>query len=175
MEFYKAPTKPTPDATGAVGATATCYADENAEVNDNVAIQGPMLYPLGNNIYLTVKAFKGRVKLHIREYYTPKNIKTTRVLPGRKGICLDSEQFQRLLRNQDKVKADFKTVTELVAQKRQALEQLPSPNGDSWNPDPPKGAATSASSKLYPLKRQRRPDYSDSQFDWSTYTQVPRV
>lgn len=57
---------------------------------------GPAMHSLGSNVYAIVKRFRGSVKVHVREFFTPSGVKTTRLLPSRKGICLTLNQFLKL-------------------------------------------------------------------------------
>ncbi|VDD91985.1 unnamed protein product [Enterobius vermicularis] len=52
------------------------------------------MMPLGKMRYVTVRSFKGRVFVDIREYYTDKN--DGKMKPGKKGISLSKEQYEEL-------------------------------------------------------------------------------
>ena len=65
------------------------------------------LYPLGQNVFAYVKTRKRGVKIHIREYGQPTNVKGGRVRPTRKGIALGLNQFQRLFHVQKRLAQDF--------------------------------------------------------------------
>lgn len=73
------------------------------------SVTGSRLFPLGNDVFAIVKTYKGVVKLHIRQYYKPDNVKSTRLLPSRKGICLDEKQFHRLCQVKSGIFSDFKS------------------------------------------------------------------
>nr|AQS22685.1 activated RNA polymerase II transcriptional coactivator p15 [Pseudodiaptomus poplesia] len=49
---------------------------------------------LGKERYVKVREFKGKTYIDIREYYTDKN--TMDLKPGKKGISLSCEQYQKL-------------------------------------------------------------------------------
>jgi len=49
---------------------------------------------LGNNKHIVVREFKGKTYIDIREYYVDKNTMETK--PGKKGISLNCEQYQKL-------------------------------------------------------------------------------
>ena len=44
--------------------------------------------------FLQVREFKGKTYIDIREYYTDK--KTMDMMPGKKGVSLNCEQYQKL-------------------------------------------------------------------------------
>jgi len=49
---------------------------------------------IGNNKWVTVREFKGKTYVDIREFYVDKNTMDTK--PGKKGISLNTEQYQKL-------------------------------------------------------------------------------
>merc|ERR1711953_1027054 len=59
-------------------------------------------FDLGKNRKLSVSEFKGRKLVNIREYYEDAG---GAMKPGRKGICLTAEQWDKLLEVQDEVNA----------------------------------------------------------------------
>ncbi|CAD5226831.1 unnamed protein product [Bursaphelenchus xylophilus] len=57
-----------------------------------VDADGNEMFEIGNNRFLTVREFKGKALVDIREYY----MKDGKRCPGKKGISLSREQFQAL-------------------------------------------------------------------------------
>jgi len=51
-------------------------------------------WSLGNMKFIKVREFKGKTYIDIREYYVDKQTMETR--PGKKGISLNCEQYQKL-------------------------------------------------------------------------------
>ena len=51
-------------------------------------------WDLGNNKWVKVGEFKGQTYIDIREYYVDKETKEAK--PGKKGISLDCQQYQKL-------------------------------------------------------------------------------
>jgi len=49
---------------------------------------------LGRNKHVVVRQFKGQTYIDIREYYVDKNTMETK--PGKKGISLNCEQYQKM-------------------------------------------------------------------------------
>lgn len=49
---------------------------------------------MGKNKFVTVREFKGSVYIDIREFYEDKN--SGELKPGRKGISLNAQQYQKL-------------------------------------------------------------------------------
>nr|ACO11518.1 Activated RNA polymerase II transcriptional coactivator p15 [Caligus rogercresseyi] len=49
---------------------------------------------LGNNKHVKVREFKGKTYIDIREYYVDKSTMDTK--PGKKGISLNTQQYQEL-------------------------------------------------------------------------------
>uniref|UniRef100_A0A0N5AMG0 PC4 domain-containing protein n=1 Tax=Syphacia muris TaxID=451379 RepID=A0A0N5AMG0_9BILA len=58
--------------------------------------EGDEMLPLGKMRYVTVRSFKGKVLIDIREYYNDKSDGKTK--PGKKGISLSREQYDELKR-----------------------------------------------------------------------------
>ena len=65
------------------------------------------LYPLGKNIFASVKTRKGEVKIQIRHYAVATNIKGGRAVPTQKGVSLGLKEFQRLLKIQKNLAQDY--------------------------------------------------------------------
>jgi Transcriptional Coactivator p15 (PC4) len=57
-------------------------------------------FDLGSNRFVTVREFKGKKLVDIREFYQ----KDGKSLPGKKGISLQAGQFQTLYEIMDQVK-----------------------------------------------------------------------
>ncbi|VIO89808.1 RNA polymerase II transcriptional coactivator, putative [Brugia malayi] len=55
---------------------------------------GDEMFELGKMRFVTVRSFKGKSLIDIREYYQDKG--SGELKPGRKGISLSGEQYQRL-------------------------------------------------------------------------------
>ncbi|VDN06453.1 unnamed protein product [Thelazia callipaeda] len=55
---------------------------------------GDEMFELGKMRFVSVRSFKGKALIDIREYYQDKN--SGDLKPGRKGISLSAEQYQRL-------------------------------------------------------------------------------
>ncbi|KAM3728067.1 Activated RNA polymerase II transcriptional coactivator [Dirofilaria immitis] len=55
---------------------------------------GEEMFELGKMRFVTVRSFKGKALIDIREYYQDKG--SGELKPGRKGISLSEEQYQRL-------------------------------------------------------------------------------
>ena len=65
------------------------------------------LYPLGANVFATVKTVRGEVKINVHQFATPKNVKGGRLAPTRKGISLTLKQFLRLLKAEKHLAKEF--------------------------------------------------------------------
>ena len=86
-------------------------------------------YPLGENIFASVKTWRGSVKVYLRAYKT--NTKGGRLVPKAGGLSLNLGQFRRL------VKAKKHLVTELLAQQQQKTATvLPAESLSVKNPVP---------------------------------------
>jgi Transcriptional Coactivator p15 (PC4) len=59
---------------------------------------GEPSWHLGRERYVKVREFKGKTYVDIREYYVDKNTMETK--PGKKGISLSCEQYQKLKVNE---------------------------------------------------------------------------
>jgi hypothetical protein len=57
------------------------------------------MYELGNKRYVSVSEFKGKKLVNIREYYE----KDGKLLPGKKGISLSQDQYNKLKELLDKI------------------------------------------------------------------------
>lgn len=60
---------------------------------------GSTIFELTNNRRVTVRSFKGKVYVDIREFY----LKDGDWLPGKKGIALSPEQWNSLLEKSDDI------------------------------------------------------------------------
>ena len=67
----------------------------------------PTLYPLGRNIYASVKTWRHSVKIHICHYAVPTNTKGGRVVPTQRGVVLDLKEFQCLLKAKSKLCQEY--------------------------------------------------------------------
>ncbi|PVD33432.1 hypothetical protein C0Q70_04688 [Pomacea canaliculata] len=70
------------------------------------------MYPLGKDVFASVRTWKGIVKIHVRHYTAPINGKEGRRLPTQKGVAMDAQQFQNLLRVHKKLTTDYRRQTE---------------------------------------------------------------
>mmetsp|Transcript_5201 Transcript_5201/g.13960 ORF Transcript_5201/g.13960 Transcript_5201/m.13960 type:complete len:134 (-) Transcript_5201:902-1303(-) len=61
---------------------------------------GDKYLQLPGNKRVTIRVFKGRVGIDIREFYE----KDGKMLPGKKGIWLTEEQWNAVMRSQDELK-----------------------------------------------------------------------
>lgn len=52
------------------------------------------MFDLGKNKFVTVREFKGKALIDIREYYNDKG--SGELKPGKKGISLSPEQYRQL-------------------------------------------------------------------------------
>jgi hypothetical protein len=60
----------------------------------------PTFYPLGRNIFASVKTWRGKVKIHVRHYA---DTKEGAVVPTQRGVIMDLQQFQTLLKAQKNI------------------------------------------------------------------------
>ena len=65
------------------------------------------LYPLGRNIFASVRTRKGEVKIHIRHYAVATSIKGGRAVPTQKGVSLGLKEFLRLFKIQKNLSKDY--------------------------------------------------------------------
>ncbi|KAI6222311.1 PC4 domain-containing protein [Aphelenchoides fujianensis] len=54
--------------------------------------EGEEMFDLGGKKYVNVRSFKGKTYVDIREYYE----KDGKLLPGKKGVALNPEQYEAL-------------------------------------------------------------------------------
>ena len=69
----------------------TFEPDPDQEENEKKAVK----FPIGGERYVTVKSFKGRPYVNIREYYWNKI--HSKMLAGKKGLNLPAEQWVQLM------------------------------------------------------------------------------
>ena len=67
-------------------------------INTTAASTKPMLFPLGENLYASVKTWRGSVKIHGRHYAVPTSTKGGKVKPTQKGVAMSLKQCERLFR-----------------------------------------------------------------------------
>ena len=78
------------DEEGAVSKRRCFAPNPNQEENDSNAVR----FHIGGERYAFVKRFKDRVYVNIREYYYNEN--KTKLLAGKKGLNLSSEEWRNL-------------------------------------------------------------------------------
>ncbi|GFW41729.1 activated RNA polymerase II transcriptional coactivator p15 [Trichonephila clavipes] len=61
-------------------------------------------FPLSKYRYVTVREFRGKLMVDIREYYD----KDGEMKPGKKGICLNMEQWNALKEQMEKIEGAIK-------------------------------------------------------------------
>ncbi|CAD5219578.1 unnamed protein product [Bursaphelenchus okinawaensis] len=81
----KRPAKDDGDEKGPVSS-------KKSKVNKATDADGNEMLEIGNNRFLTVREFKGKALVDIREYY----MKDGKRMPGKKGISLSREQFMTM-------------------------------------------------------------------------------
>ncbi|GFS92330.1 activated RNA polymerase II transcriptional coactivator p15 [Nephila pilipes] len=62
------------------------------------------MIPLSKYRYVTVREFRGKLMVDIREYYD----KDGELKPGKKGICLNMEQWNALKEQMDNIESAIK-------------------------------------------------------------------
>jgi len=72
-------------------AKSAKVAKSDDALNDG---SGDPSWSLGNMKFVKVREFKGKTYIDIREYYVDKSSMETK--PGKKGISLNCEQYQKL-------------------------------------------------------------------------------
>ncbi len=72
------------------------YGEEGPQKNDD----GDIFFDLGNNKRVTVRRFKGKPSIDIREFYETDEGKMN---PGKKGILLNASQWEKLGGNFEKI------------------------------------------------------------------------
>ncbi|KAL7064653.1 hypothetical protein AAHC03_04449 [Spirometra sp. Aus1] len=76
------------------------------DVRRETSASGDKLIDLTGKKYVTVRNFKGRIFVDIREYYEDKS--DGGLKPGKKGISLNVEQWDKLREVMDVLNADIK-------------------------------------------------------------------
>ena len=85
-----------PAAKGAKKADTNPYkkAETSKPVSKGSRGQEEPSWDLGKNKWVKVREFKGQTYIDIREYYVDKDTMETK--PGKKGISLNCQQYQKL-------------------------------------------------------------------------------
>ena len=85
-----------PAAKGAKKADTNPYkkAETSKPVSKGSRGQEEPSWDLGKNKWVKVREFKGQTYIDIREYYVDKETMDTK--PGKKGISLNCQQYQKL-------------------------------------------------------------------------------
>ncbi|KAJ6645447.1 putative RNA polymerase II transcriptional coactivator [Pseudolycoriella hygida] len=98
-----APTPPRKDAKKSKSEKETAGKSEakSAKSDSSLRVRGETepTWELGGKKFLKVNDFKGKTYVNIREYYE----KDGKVLPGKKGISLNLEQWQNFCSSIDEV------------------------------------------------------------------------
>lgn len=76
--------------------------DEDDDETENAAGDG--MYTIGKLRFVNVNEFKGKAYVNIREYFE----KDGKTLPGKKGISLNIEQWEKLKQHIEKIDRDLK-------------------------------------------------------------------
>nr|ALS04292.1 activated RNA polymerase II transcriptional coactivator p15 [Acartia pacifica] len=76
------------------GAASKSSGAAKQEKSDSQLSGQDPSWHLGRNKHVVVRSFKGQTYIDIREYYVDKNTMDTK--PGKKGISLNCEQYQKL-------------------------------------------------------------------------------
>eukprot|EP00088_Acartia_fossae_P010417 TRINITY_DN1518_c0_g1_i1.p1 TRINITY_DN1518_c0_g1~~TRINITY_DN1518_c0_g1_i1.p1 ORF type:complete len:123 (-),score=52.92 TRINITY_DN1518_c0_g1_i1:4-372(-) len=80
-------------ASGAAKKSSSGGASGGNSTANSLGGEDPSWH-LGKNKHVVVRSFKGQTLIDIREYYVDKNSMETK--PGKKGISLTCEQYQKL-------------------------------------------------------------------------------
>ena len=64
-------------------------------------------YPLGKDVFASVKTRGKTVRIDIRQYAARSDVKCTKVHPTRKGIALDQGQLQALFKMKKNICRDY--------------------------------------------------------------------
>jgi len=83
-----------PDDKGPVKKSKGAAPQKSASNNSNPTGSSDPSWHLGRDKHVVVREFKGKTYIDIREYYVDKNTMETK--PGKKGISLTCEQYQKL-------------------------------------------------------------------------------
>lgn len=124
---------------GVVTKNSVCKRSVNNSTFNSIKMklskkQASTLYPLGGNIFATVKTWRHSVKIHIRHYTAPTNTKGGRVIPTQRGVALDLKAFERMIKARKRLKMDFNTQVFALS----ASESTPSvtaKNNSSMDPE----------------------------------------
>lgn len=87
------------------------------------------VFPLGQNIFATVKTWRGQVKIRIGHYTKPTNTKGGRLIPTQRKVSLDLTAFQRLMKARSKLIFEHR-------QQQAALSPCQPPADREENSDP---------------------------------------
>ncbi|CAF3020290.1 unnamed protein product [Rotaria sp. Silwood2] len=78
--------------------------EENGAVASKSGLNGERLYEIGKLRYVSVSEFRGKPYVNIREYYEDKGVEK----PGKKGISLTGDQWEKLKSLINQVDKDLK-------------------------------------------------------------------
>ncbi|CAF0791941.1 unnamed protein product [Didymodactylos carnosus] len=101
-EATKAPTKTDPPAKRA--KTEANGSKASSADTSSTGINGEKRYELGKMRHISVSEFKNKPYVNIREYYYDKDGEK----PGKKGISLSTEQWQKLKTFVNQIDKDLK-------------------------------------------------------------------
>jgi len=85
---------PAKKSKGAAPAKSAAKPKTGGDSSTSLGDSGDPSWHLGRNKHVVVRQFKGQTYIDIREYYVDKSTMETR--PGKKGISLNCEQYQKL-------------------------------------------------------------------------------
>ncbi|CAF3580481.1 unnamed protein product [Rotaria socialis] len=78
--------------------------EDSGAVASKTGPGGERLYEIGKSRYVSVSEFKGKPYINIREYYEDKGVEK----PGKKGISLTADQWDKLKSSMNQVDKDLK-------------------------------------------------------------------
>ena len=91
---------------------------------------GDTIYPLGRGLFATVTEWNGEPRIHIRAYVEPLSSETakrprtdvTRLVPTRRGICLNEHAFNELVKLVPTIRGEIDDVKRVLAMKQRSRE-----------------------------------------------------
>ena len=91
---------------------------------------GDTIYPLGRGLFATVTEWNGEPRIHVRAYVEPLSSETakrprtdvTRLVPTRRGICLNEHAFNELVKLVPTIRGEIDDVKRVLAMKQRSRE-----------------------------------------------------